>query len=591
LPAAIALFVLAGVTAAVSSRDAHDLALLDSVEQGELAATPELPSRGSPVAGVSDSGVVPTARPDPAEIEPPVETEPRAQGPAEIEPAAPDPVNVAPDPAPPGFSYRHEDVLGTSFRLVVIAPSRRAADKAHKVVLDEVERFRKIFSTYDPKAELAQINALPWESRKDLRVSKYLARVLGWSLEWNEDSQGAFDPYMGRRRAGETGKAPPAADLDMHRGRRPGFSLKRVKGGKKKRSYLTCDRAGQFDLGGIAKGFIIDRALLKLRGAVDGAMLDIGGDLGVLGHAGDGRPWDIGVVDPRRNADNEPPLETLTLKNMGVASSGGYARFVEIDGERRSHILDPRSGEPAKAVFGVTVVAPTAAEADALATALCVLDPAEGIALIDRQKVAACLIVDRSGAVHRSRLWNRFKARSSRAMAATWPSDYEVSLSFTLVNSWKTVNRQRGKRRKFKRHGTAVWIEDAQGYRVRLLALWFDRDEMGYVRDLDDFWRDGWVLSGGGADYRPLRTVSRASRPVGRYSLVWDGRDEQGQAVPQGKYRVRIDINREHGPPRGRERHTVASVEIDCGEQRAHGVVKDQPELAEVSVTYGRRAE
>ncbi|RMG15559.1 MAG: DUF2271 domain-containing protein [Planctomycetota bacterium] len=494
------------------------------------------------------------------------------------------------------FSFRRENVLGTSFRLVVAARSRAAAEGLERAVLEVVERHRRTFSSYDPKSEVGRLNALPWQQRSGLRVSKYLGRVLGWALDWQRESRGAFDVYLGElrkawREAAATGREPNPEVLARLVGEGPGFRLERRKRGKKREVLLRCLRPGSFDLGGIAKGFIIDRALRAIAKRTPAALLDIGGDLAVHGRPPrpDGLGWPVAVVDPRRPAENDPPLDTLFLTGMAVASSGGYARGVTVAGRRRSHIIDPRTGRPAEGVLGATVVAPTAAEADALATALCVLEPQDGLALIEKRPVAAALIVDAAGRAHRSRAWARFRAPPPPRTGPPWPRGYSVRISFRQINSWETHPEQRGRRRRFKRHGTAVWVEDPAGRRVRLVSLWFDRDELGHVRELDSFWRDGWVLSGDGADYHPLRAVARASRRPGEYTVVWDGLDDAGRPVPQGRYRVRIDVNREHGPPHGREEHTCATVELVCGERPATGTAPDRPELAGVRVEYGPR--
>ena len=107
------------------------------------------------------------------------------------------------------------------------------------------------------------------------------------------------------------------------------------------------------------------------------------------------------------------------------------------------------------------------------------------------------------------------------------------------------------------------------------------------MRDLDDFWRTAWVLAGEGTSTRPLRGISRATRSPGRYSLVWDGKDDGGRPLSQGLYRLHLDINREDGPPEDREIHTHTSVEIFCGGAATSNGAADRPELRRVQATYG----
>jgi thiamine biosynthesis lipoprotein len=136
------------------------------------------------------------------------------------------------------------------------------------------------------------------------------------------------------------------------------------------------------DLGGIAKGYIVDRGLeLLARSGIGHALLNAGGDIGILGPKPDGSPWRIGVKHPRR--DDELIAVISWLKKGAVVTSGDYERFFEEDGERYHHILDPRTGYPARNLLSATVVAPTAIEADALSTALFVMGPQRGLELVE----------------------------------------------------------------------------------------------------------------------------------------------------------------------------------------------------------------
>jgi thiamine biosynthesis lipoprotein len=119
--------------------------------------------------------------------------------------------------------------------------------------------------------------------------------------------------------------------------------------------------------------------------------VEIGGELRALGRNADGRPWKIGVERPV--ADRRSAERVLEVDGAGVATSGDYRNSFEVDGRRYSHVIDPKSGRPvAHDLASVTVVAPTAMRADALATGLLVLGPDEGFALAEREGIAACFI-------------------------------------------------------------------------------------------------------------------------------------------------------------------------------------------------------
>lgn len=148
----------------------------------------------------------------------------------------------------------------------------------------------------------------------------------------------------------------------------------------------------QLDFGGIGKGAAIDRALDRLQArGIDDALLDLGGNLAVMGRAGD-RPWRIGIRDPAG------PELLATLESRGreaIVTSGSYERFRVLDGERAAHIVDPTLGRPAAGLVSVTVVHRSATLADAAATALLVAGRARWREIATRLGVDSVLVVDR----------------------------------------------------------------------------------------------------------------------------------------------------------------------------------------------------
>ena len=136
------------------------------------------------------------------------------------------------------------------------------------------------------------------------------------------------------------------------------------------------------DLGAIAKGWAVDRAMEKLMArGIYNAIIDAGGDLRIIGSRPGKDFWRIGVQHPR---DPGALLLTFDLKDTAIVTSGDYERFFITDGVRYHHILDPSTGQPARGCQSVTVLAPTAAEADACATAAFVLGPSAGARLSAR---------------------------------------------------------------------------------------------------------------------------------------------------------------------------------------------------------------
>ena len=189
---------------------------------------------------------------------------------------------------------------------------------------------------------------------------------------WRVRTQGAFDPGAVRGAPGEG----------------PLWRLQVAEGVAERR----VDRP--VSLNALAKGYIVDRAgerAVAIEGVVD-VLVNIGGDLRIWGPTA----RSVAIADPRTCIDNAPPLATLRLCNRAVASSGSAWR---------SHLIDPRTGDPLDPAIGAAVVAESGMDADALATACCVLDPDAALALVESVPEAACLRVGPKGGPWESARW------------------------------------------------------------------------------------------------------------------------------------------------------------------------------------------
>ena len=270
------------------------------------------------------------------------------------------------------------------------APRAQAALAAAWAALVRVD---SLMSTWRDDSDLARVNA--GGAVAPVAVDPETAALVAAALDLAAASSGAFDPTVlplvrawGLR--GGAMRAPSAhglADLLAV----TGFHLVRV---DTVACTIALDRPGvALDLGGIAKGHALDAARTAMLAAgAAGGLLDLGGNLLVFGSAvGDS----VAVVAP------DDPGRTVAMLPLGagaVATSGQYERFVEIDGRAYGHILDPRSGLPVPRAGSATVAAPSGRLADALATAVFVLGPQQGLALAARFAGTTCLFVEPDGA-------------------------------------------------------------------------------------------------------------------------------------------------------------------------------------------------
>jgi thiamine biosynthesis lipoprotein len=238
-------------------------------------------------------------------------------------------------------------------------------------------------------------------------VSSDLNVVLDRSLRISRETGGAFDVTVGPLvdlwgfGPGGERRRPATAAIDA--------ALARVgSGALETRAAPPAIRRRapglRIDLSAVAKGYAVDRVAALVDGVgADGFLVDVGGELRAGGTNPDGGPWRVAVERPRA-AELAPPC-VLELEDAAVATSGDAHAFFEEDGTRYSHVVDPRTGRPvANDVAAVTVVAGSAMEADALATALMVLGPDEGARLAEREGLAARFLVRAGGgfAEHRT---------------------------------------------------------------------------------------------------------------------------------------------------------------------------------------------
>lgn len=280
-------------------------------------------------------------------------------------------------------------VMGTSCTLVAVVPVRR--QEAGLRALGEAEaalrRTEARMSAHLERSELSRLNAAA--AGTPVPLSADTLAVLAAARRLHGETEGAFDatcrPLVELwREAGRTGRLPEPPALLRARGRSRWDLFELRQGDAVKR-----DGAARLDLGGIAKGWGVDRAMEEIqRAGVRGAMVEVGGDLRVAGTRPDLTPWEVDVRHPFRDG----VLATLRLTAGAVATSGDYARFVAIGGRRYSHIVDPHTGWPVDGVPSVTVVAADALTADAWATALSVLGP-RGLAKLERSAGIHAMLV------------------------------------------------------------------------------------------------------------------------------------------------------------------------------------------------------
>lgn len=305
-------------------------------------------------------------------------------------------LGVAQEPSLRRFEFRQPH-MGTTFRIVLYAPDEATAQKAAKAAFARVAELNRIMSDYLPDSELMRL--CKKSGGAPVEVSADLFRVLKEAEAFAAQTDGAFDVTVGPlvrlwRRARRTRTLPSADELKRALAR---VDSRKVRLSATGRTVQLLLMGMLLDLGGIAKGYAADAALAVLRRhGVTRALVAAGGDIAVAAAPPGAAGWEIGIAPLKE--PGAAPTHRLLLQNAAVSTSGDLYQAVEIDGTRYSHIVDPKTGLGLVGRRSVTVIAPNATTSDALATALCVLDRARGLKLVESRADLAALFVHETAA-------------------------------------------------------------------------------------------------------------------------------------------------------------------------------------------------
>lgn len=288
--------------------------------------------------------------------------------------------------------------MGTNIFVQVWADSDEDGERAIHLVMTEMERINQLMSPYLANSALSKINRLA--AKQGVRVSREMFDLLTLSVGLSQETEGAFDitfasvgflyNYREKRKPSEQQIAGLLAAIDYRH-----IQLDRAE-----QSVRFSHQDVKIDLGGIAKGHAVDNALALLKAqGIESALITAGGDTGIIGDRR-GRPWMVGIRDPR---DRDRQAVVLPLQNTAMSTSGDYERYFESDGKRYHHILSPKEGTSAHEVQSVTIIGPRSTLNDGLSTAVFVLGVKKGIDLINKTRGYEAIIMDNQRKMHHSR--------------------------------------------------------------------------------------------------------------------------------------------------------------------------------------------
>ncbi len=475
------------------------------------------------------------------------------------------------------WNTRRENVLGTSLDMTIRAPSRAAARRAEQTALAEFSHQGSILSAWNPHSEFSR-----WQRTRNqaVHVSPELMDVLAQFDAWHGKTGGILNASSETaahlwRSAASQGSVPSQGELNnaVRVMQQPHWLLDREK------ETATRLSSAPLVLASFTKSLITSQAAdAALAAGATGIMLNVGGDIVARGSL----TQRVDIANPDTGAENGAPIDTVVLQDRAIATSGSYRRGFDIAGTHHSHLIDPRTARPASGILSSSVIAHEAATAGALATALAILTPRESAALMERHPEAQYLLITRGGERVASAGWSAYQEPRLQPAAyrvhagagvpapvnATWNPAMELMIKFDLP---------RIEDPRYRRPYVAVWIEDADKYPVRTVALWFQKPR--YLHDMTAWYRDDQVRNlSEGTDISA--TVSSATRSPGSYTLRWDGKDNAGKLVKAGKYTVIVEAAREHGG------HSVERQEIDFNGKAAQFTLPASDELGAVQLDY-----
>ncbi len=433
-----------------------------------------------------------------------------------------------------------DHLLGTSLDLKIAASHYGAAKKAEASLLAEVQRLSQILGTYHSNTEFNQWMASQGEFKP---VSIDLLQVLKQFDAWNEKTGGIINASSEEitqvwKAASAANQLPPQENIQaaVRLAQQKHWEINELEQSIAKTSQAT------LRLHSFAKSYVMQKAAEKALATegIHGIVLNVGGDILIKGNGVD----QISIKDPRNFAENAAPHSQIIVENKAVATSGDYQRGFEINKQWFSHVINPLTGQPASDIISATVVHPDAVTAGALSTAFQVMTPQQSERLAAAIPDTDYLILTKSGEEYSSPNWKNLLASSAPSVSPSsfstnilmvnqkekmWTEKQELQIKFELASF----------EGRFRRPFVAVWVEDENHKPIRRIALWFNKPR--WLPDLRSWYaaqRESAI---------DIASLASATRSPGEYTLVWDGKNDAGQYVKQGKYTVYIEAAREHG--------------------------------------------
>lgn len=294
-----------------------------------------------------------------------------------------------------------QDIMGTVINVTLWHDDDAKAEEAIAAVMAEMRRIDQQYSPYIPTSELSRVNELAPKATAEhpMPISAEMASILQKADHYSDLSGGAFDvtfASLGRYYDYRKGLKPTD---EQFKELVPQINYKFIHLDTRNNTVYFDHPKVYIDFGGIAKGFAVDRgADILQKYGITHANISAGGDSRIIGDKF-GKPWLVGIRNPRAEDKNAVAI-TLPLENCAISTSGDYERFfIDKDGQRIHHILNPRTGKSPHGIISVSVIGPKGFDTDPLTKTIFIMGPEKGLALIDKLPGFDAVVITESGKV------------------------------------------------------------------------------------------------------------------------------------------------------------------------------------------------
>jgi thiamine biosynthesis lipoprotein len=292
-------------------------------------------------------------------------------------------------------------LMGSRFDITLVAKDSNSANSYIDTAISEITRIEKLISSWDPNSQTSEINKMA--GVRPVKVAVELIELIERAKQISKITDGAFDiSYASIDKVwhfdGSMTHKPSEEEIANSVAK---IGYQNIILDKEKQTVFLKLEGMKIGFGALGKGYAADkvRNMLKAKG-VPAGIINASGDLTTWGKQPDGTDWMVGITNP---LNKDRVFSWFPVIDAAVATSGNYEKFVEFDGIKYSHIIDPRTGYPATGLVSVTIFAKSAELCDALATSVFITGIDTGLNIIDQIKGVECIIVDDHNAIHTSK--------------------------------------------------------------------------------------------------------------------------------------------------------------------------------------------